>query len=147
MGRTSRVAVTRLACCTVTSIVAVAVALAGAAGYDALYEPVAAATTTPRRTSPPTTIVADTSWGYPRRVNAGMEGHPAMVTETISVPEIHCDHCRVSIEGALAPITGVQRAAVDIPARAVTVTYDEASVGRDRLIEAIEQQGYEVPAQ
>jgi len=76
-----------------------------------------------------------------------MEGHPAMVTETISVPEIHCDHCRVSIEGALAPITGVQRAAVDIPARAVTVTYDEASVGRDRLIEAIEQQGYEVPAQ
>jgi copper chaperone len=70
-----------------------------------------------------------------------------MVTETIAVPEIHCDHCKVSIEGALEPIAGVQRATVDIPARAVTVTYDEASVGRDRLVEAIEQQGYEVPAQ
>jgi copper chaperone len=68
-----------------------------------------------------------------------------MVTETIAVPEIHCDHCKVSIEGALEPIAGVQRATVDIPARAVTVNYDEASVDRDRLVAAIEQQGYEVP--
>ena len=69
-----------------------------------------------------------------------------MVTETISVPEIHCDHCKTSIEGALASIGGVEGAAVDIPARTVTVSYDEASVGRGELIEAIEQQGYEVPA-
>jgi copper chaperone len=69
-----------------------------------------------------------------------------MVTETISVPEIHCDHCKTSIEGALASIGGVEGATVDIPARTVTMSYDEASVGRGELIEAIEQQGYEVPA-
>jgi copper chaperone len=69
-----------------------------------------------------------------------------MVTETISVPEIHCDHCKTSIEGALASIGGVEGATVDIPAKTVTVSYDEASVGRGELIEAIEQQGYEVPA-
>jgi copper chaperone len=69
-----------------------------------------------------------------------------MVTETIAVPEIHCDHCKTSIEGALASIGGVEGATVDIPARTVTVSYDEASVGRGELIEAIEQQGYEVPA-
>ena len=69
-----------------------------------------------------------------------------MVTETISVPEIHCDHCKTSIEGALASIGGVEGATVDIPARTLTVSYDEASVGRGELIEAIEQQGYEVPA-
>jgi copper chaperone len=69
-----------------------------------------------------------------------------MVTETISVPEIHCDHCKTSIEGALASIGGVEGATVDIPARTVRVSYDEASVGRGELIEAIEQQGYEVPA-
>ena len=69
-----------------------------------------------------------------------------MVRETISVPEIHCDHCKTSIEGALASIGGVEGATVDIPARTVTVNYDEASVGRGELIEAIEQQGYEVPA-
>jgi len=70
-----------------------------------------------------------------------------MVTETISVPEIHCDHCKAAIERALGPIAGVEHATVDISARVVTVTYDEASVGRDRLVEAIEQQGYEVPVQ
>jgi copper chaperone len=70
-----------------------------------------------------------------------------MATETISVPEIHCDHCKSSIEGALESIGGVQGASVDIAARTVTVTYDEASVDRGELVEAIEQQGYEVPAQ
>ena len=69
-----------------------------------------------------------------------------MATETISVPEIHCDHCKMSIEGALASIGGVEGATVDIPARTVTVSYDEASVDRGELIEAIEQQGYEVLA-
>jgi copper chaperone len=69
-----------------------------------------------------------------------------MVTETITVPEIHCDHCKTSLEGALTPIDGVDQATVDIQARTITVTYDEASVGRDRLVEEIEQQGYEVPA-
>jgi copper chaperone len=69
-----------------------------------------------------------------------------MVTETITVPEIHCDHCKTSLEGALMPIDGVEQATVDIQARTITVTYDEASVDRDRLVEEIEQQGYEVPA-
>ena len=70
-----------------------------------------------------------------------------MATETISVPEIHCDHCKSSIEGALASIGGVEGANVDIAARTVTVTYDDASVNHSDLVEAIEQQGYEVPAQ
>jgi copper chaperone len=69
-----------------------------------------------------------------------------MLTETISVPEIHCDHCKTAIEGSLAAIGGVEGARVDIPARTVTVRYDEAAVDRGDLIEAIEQQGYEVPS-
>jgi copper chaperone len=70
-----------------------------------------------------------------------------MVTETISVPEIHCDHCKVSIEGALASIGGVERATVDIAARTVTVRYEDASVDHGEVVQAIEQQGYEVPSQ
>jgi copper chaperone len=70
-----------------------------------------------------------------------------MVTETIVVPEIHCEHCRTSIDGALGPIEGVERAAVDIAARTVTVSYDETSVDRARLVEAIAEQGYEVPTE
>lgn len=69
-----------------------------------------------------------------------------MTTMTISVPEIHCDHCKHSIEGALAPLPGVRSAQVDIPARTVTVEADEARIGRARIVAAIEEQGYEVPA-
>ena len=69
-----------------------------------------------------------------------------MTTETISVPEIHCEHCQTSIEGALRPLEGVRDATVDIEQRTVEVTYDESVVGRGQLVAAIEDQGYEVPA-
>jgi copper chaperone len=69
-----------------------------------------------------------------------------MSTVTISVPGIHCDHCKHSIEGALEPLPGVSAARVDIDASTVTVEVDEARVDRAQLVAAIEDQGYEVPA-
>ena len=69
-----------------------------------------------------------------------------MTTMTISVPAIHCDHCRHSIEGALAPLPGVASARVDVEARTVTVEVDETLTDRGRLVAAIEDQGYDVPA-
>lgn len=69
-----------------------------------------------------------------------------MTTESIGVPEIHCGHCKASIEGALNPLEGVSEATVDIPTKQVTVTYDGDVVSRGALIQAIEDQGYEVPA-
>jgi len=69
-----------------------------------------------------------------------------MTTMTISVPEIHCDHCKHSIEGALAPLPGVASARVDVEARTVTVEVDERVTDRSRLVAAIEDQGYDVPA-
>lgn len=69
-----------------------------------------------------------------------------MTTERITVPEINCGHCKSSIEGALAPLEGVDRADVDIEGRTVTVDYDPGTVSRDALVAAIEEQGYEVPA-
>jgi copper chaperone len=69
-----------------------------------------------------------------------------MSTMTISVPGIHCDHCKHSIEGALEPLDGVSSARVDIDTRTVTVEIDQTRVDRARLVAAIEEQGYEVPA-
>jgi copper chaperone len=69
-----------------------------------------------------------------------------MTTMTFSVPEIHCDHCNHSIEGALAPLPGVTSARVDIDARTVTVEVDEKVTDRARLVAAIQEQGYDVPA-
>jgi copper chaperone len=69
-----------------------------------------------------------------------------MPTMTISVPGIHCDHCKRSIEGALVPLAGVRSARVDIDSRTVTVEAAEARVDRAQLAGAIEDQGYDVPA-
>lgn len=69
-----------------------------------------------------------------------------MTTRTISVPEIFCDTCKNAIEGALSPVSGVDRAVVDIDSRQVTVDYDDAVISPDALVAAIEEQGYDVPA-
>ena len=69
-----------------------------------------------------------------------------MPNEVISVPEIHCDHCKQSIEGALNPLPGVDLATVDVPAATVTVEYDQSAISRDDIVNAITEQGYDVPA-
>jgi copper chaperone len=69
-----------------------------------------------------------------------------VTTMTITVPEIHCDHCKHSLEGAIAPLPGVRAARVDVEARTITVDVDESVTGRDRIVATIEEQGYDVPA-
>ena len=69
-----------------------------------------------------------------------------MPSETIAVPEIHCGHCKASIEEALNPLPGVDAATVDIAGRTVTVEYDQSTISRDDIVSAIEEQGYDVPA-
>jgi copper chaperone len=68
----------------------------------------------------------------------------AMETTTIHAPEIHCDHCKTSIEGAVGPLEGVERAEVDVAAREVSVTYDPARIDRGAIVATIEEQGFEV---
>ncbi len=69
-----------------------------------------------------------------------------MLTETLSVPEVHCNHCVHSIEGALGHLPGVEEARVDLGDRSVTVTWDDGTTSREQLVSAIEEQGYEVGA-
>jgi copper chaperone len=65
---------------------------------------------------------------------------------TLSVPEIHCHHCKMAIEGAVGRLPGVTRAAVDVPARQVHLSFD-APATLDQIVATIEAQGYAVPAQ
>lgn len=65
--------------------------------------------------------------------------------QKITVPEIHCDHCKTSIEGAVGEIDGVTRAEVDVEARTVHVEFDDGAVEMSAIVGVIEDQGYEVP--
>ena len=67
-----------------------------------------------------------------------------MQTTKISVPDISCDHCKMSIEGATSQLEGVASSLVDIPGRTVTVDFDHERVDLDTIVAAIEEQGYDV---
>jgi copper chaperone len=62
----------------------------------------------------------------------------------LNVPDISCNHCKMSIEGAVNELSGVDVANVDVAARTVDVSYDTDSLNRDAIVTAIEEQGYEV---
>ena len=65
-------------------------------------------------------------------------------TTTLSVPAIHCDNCKNSIEGAVNGIDGVSTASVSVEDKTVTVAYDEGTVGLDAIKQTIEEQGFDV---
>jgi copper chaperone len=67
-----------------------------------------------------------------------------MTTETLSVPDISCDHCQRTIEAALGRLPGVRTAAVDVPARTVQVTYDESALAPATIRDTLADEGYEV---
>ena len=70
-----------------------------------------------------------------------------MTARTLSVPEISCGHCKSSIEGAVATLAGVDRVDVRIADKAVDIDYDGTDATFDAIVTAIEDSGYEVPAQ
>jgi len=67
-----------------------------------------------------------------------------MSTMTLSVPDISCDHCKMSIEGAVRPLTGVDSVEVHIDAKTVDITWDDSTLTLATIVDAIEDQGYEV---
>ena len=68
-----------------------------------------------------------------------------MVERTYLVPDVSCEHCVKAITSELEKIDGVQRVAVDIPTKKVTVQAAD-SVDERQLVAGIEEAGYEVAA-
>lgn len=66
-----------------------------------------------------------------------------MTELTLTVPDIHCGHCKSSIEGAVAEVAGVERVEVAIDTHTVDVAFADPAAVSD-IVVAIEGQGYEV---
>jgi copper chaperone len=62
----------------------------------------------------------------------------------LQAPEIHCDHCKMTIEDAVGTLPGVQAVSVAISDATVDVTYDGSMVEVGAIKKAIEEQGYAV---
>ena len=69
-----------------------------------------------------------------------------MTNETLSVPDIHCGHCKSSIESAVGALDRVESVSVDIESAEVAVSYAGDASTRAEIVTAIENQGYEVAA-
>ncbi len=67
-----------------------------------------------------------------------------MTNQTLSVPDISCEHCKTSIEGAVGPLSGVDFVEVAIDDRSVAIDYDGTESTFQTILTAIEEQGYEV---
>jgi len=61
----------------------------------------------------------------------------------LDVPEISCDHCKMSIEGAVGDLDGVGRVEVSVADKTVDVQFAD-SVSQSDIVAAIEEQGYAV---
>ncbi|HEX9038713.1 MAG TPA: cation transporter [Ktedonobacterales bacterium] len=68
----------------------------------------------------------------------------AMIETTLSVPDISCEHCVKTINGALAEVTGVGDVSVSIPAKTVHLAYDPAKVTLEHIEEVLDEEGYAV---
>lgn len=64
--------------------------------------------------------------------------------EVFAVPEVHCGHCKQSIEGVLRPLEGVSDAVVDVDNKSVVVSFDASIVDRGAIVATIEEAGYRV---
>ena len=62
----------------------------------------------------------------------------------LQAPEIHCDHCKMSIEDAVGTLDGVHSVEVAIADATVRVAYDDARVELASIKKTIEEQGYAV---
>ena len=67
-----------------------------------------------------------------------------MATTVLKVPDISCDHCVRSVTEALTPVDGVRQVSVDIPTKQVTVEYDQALVGVEKMQEILAEEDYPV---
>ncbi|MEX0863579.1 MAG: cation transporter [Acidimicrobiia bacterium] len=63
---------------------------------------------------------------------------------SLSVPEIHCDHCKSSLEGAVGAMNGVQTVEVSVAGATIDVAFDAETIGLDVIKHVIEEQGYAV---
>ena len=63
---------------------------------------------------------------------------------TLSVPDVSCEHCVKTINGALGEVAGVSNVSVSIPAKTVHFAYDPAQITMEKIEEVLDEAGYTV---
>jgi copper chaperone len=62
----------------------------------------------------------------------------------INIEGMSCEHCVKAVSGAVGALNGVSGVNVDLRSAAATVKYNEDAVSLEAIMNAIEEQGYDV---
>jgi copper chaperone len=65
-------------------------------------------------------------------------------TVVLAVPDISCEHCVKTINGALSELAGVASVESDIPSKTVRLIYDPGRVSLDDIEAVLDEEGYAV---
>jgi len=62
----------------------------------------------------------------------------------LSVPDVSCEHCVKTINGALRTLSGVEAVNTDIPTKTVHLRYQPDQLSREQIEQVLDEQGYTV---
>jgi copper chaperone len=62
----------------------------------------------------------------------------------LSVPDVSCEHCVKTINGALSALSGVESVNTDIPTKTVHLRYDPNKVSLEKVEAVLDDEGYTV---
>jgi copper chaperone len=60
------------------------------------------------------------------------------------VPDVSCEHCVKTVNGALCALPGVESVATDIPTKMVHLRYDASQLSMQRIETTLDDAGYTV---
>lgn len=63
---------------------------------------------------------------------------------TLSVPDVSCEHCVKTIDGALGALPGVEAVSTDIPTKSVRLNYDPSKLSVQQIETTLDDAGYTV---
>ncbi len=63
---------------------------------------------------------------------------------TLSVPDISCEHCVKTVNGALSTLPGVEAVSTDIPTKSVHLRYDSSQLSMEQIETTLDDAGYTV---
>lgn len=69
----------------------------------------------------------------------------SQVQETVlTVPDVSCEHCVKTINGALGALAGVEEVSTDIPSKTVHLRYDPGQVSMETIEATLDDAGYTI---
>jgi len=62
----------------------------------------------------------------------------------LSVPDVSCEHCVKTVNGALGALPGVESVSTDLPTKSVHLRYDPGQLSMEQIEATLDDAGYTV---